>query len=130
MAKCFEIATKKELAGLCVEIDKALQKGRIVKCEVKSISSKTMPQLGYYWNVILPRTQAKFREEGNIYSLSQINDFFNDLFFFKEIIVNGRIIKKTRSKSGASKDEMSSFIDSVIRWCAEWGIYIPEPEIR
>jgi len=72
--------------------------------------------------------QQKFKEDGNEYSLAQINLFFNDLFFFKEIIVGERIIKQMRSKSGATKDEMSEFLDKVFRWCADQDIEIALPE--
>ena len=71
--------------------------------------------------------QAKFKEDGNIYSLAQLNDFFNDLFFYKEETIAGRIIKIARSKSGATKDEMAEFINKVLIWCGEQGIEIPEP---
>lgn len=128
MAKTFEIANRKEMAVLCAEILKVLDKGRGVRCEVKSTASKTMSQLGYYWDVILPRVQAKFREDGDNVSLSFINKFFNDMFFYDEYVIFGRAIKETRSKSGATIEEMSAFLEKVLQWCAEQGIYIPEPQ--
>ena len=128
MPKTFEIATQKELAAAYMEIVKELKKGRAVKVSITSVEMKTKEQLGYYWDVILPRVQAKFREDGSIVSLDFINEFFNDMFFYDEHIILGRAIKKVRSKADASVDEMSQFIDNVIRWCAENGVYIPEPE--
>ena len=125
--KRFDIANQKELAPLCRAIIDALNKGRFVICDVKSKSSKSLEQLGYYHGVILPRVQAKFKEDGNTYSLAQLNDFFNDLFFYKEETIAGRIIKIARSKSGATKDEMAEFINKVLIWCGEQGIEIPEP---
>ena len=127
MSKRFDIANESELMPMMREIMGALAKGRFVVCEVKTKSSKSMEQLGYYHGVILPRVQKKFREDGNIYSLAQLNDFFNDLFYFEEQVICGRIVKKVKSKSGATKEEMTEFIDNVIRWCGEQGISIPEP---
>ena len=71
--------------------------------------------------------QAKFREDGNIYSLAQLNDFFNDLYYFDEEIICGRIVKRAKSKSGATKEEMTEFINNVLIWCGEQGINVPEP---
>lgn len=128
MSIVFDISCKKELAPLCLTIMKAVNKGRFVTCEVKSRASKSMEQLGYYHGVILPRVRRFFREDGNEYSLAQLNTFFNDLFFYREEEIAGRLIKLPRSKSGASKDEMAEFLEKVLRWCGEQGIEIPEPD--
>ena len=127
MAKRYDISCEGELMPMVKDIMAALEKRRFVVCEVKSKASKTLEQLGYYHGVILPRVQAKFREDGNFYSLAQINDFFNDMFYFDEVVICGRLIKQRKSKSGASKDEMSEFLKNVILWCEENGIHIPEP---
>lgn len=127
MSKRFDISCEAEMMPMLKEIMGALSKGRFVVCEVKSKSSKTMEQLGYYHGVILPRVQKKFREDGNIYSLSQLNEFFNDLFYFDEVTIAGHIVKRSKSKSGATKEEMSEFINNVLIWCGEQGISIPEP---
>lgn len=127
MSKRYDISCEGELMPMIKDIMAALAKRRFVICEVKSKASKTLEQLGYYHGVILPRVQAKFREDGNYYSLAELNDFFNDMFYFEEVVICGRIIKRAKSKSGASKDEMAEFITKVICWCNEQGIYIPEP---
>lgn len=127
MSKRFDISNENELMPMVKEIMGALAKGRFVVCDVKSKSSKSLEQLGYYHGVILPRVQRKFKEDGNIYSLAQLNDFFNDLFYFDEISIAGHIIKRAKSKSGATKEEMSEFINNVLIWCGEQGISIPEP---
>lgn len=127
MAKRYDIACEGELMQMIQDIMDALKKRRFIICEVKSKASKTLEQLGYYYGVILPRVQAKFREDGNYYSLAELNDFFNDLFYYEEVVICGRIIKRRKSKSGASKDEMCEFLNKVILWCEEHGIYIPEP---
>lgn len=127
MSKRYDISNENELMPLMKDIMDALQKGRFVVCEVRSKSSKTLEQLGYYYGVILPRVQAKFREDGNLYSLAELNDFFNDMFYYEEVIIADKLIKRRKSKSGATKEEMSEFLNNVIIWCQTEGIYIPEP---
>ena len=137
MSKIFEISNMREAACALAEIKRVLDKGRLVKLEVKSKSSKTKEQMGYYWEVILPRVQLKFKEDGTLISLLDLNKFFNEMFFSNEEIFSytkksgeqGAIaIREVRSKSGATIEQMSAYIDAVLRWCAEEGIYIPEPD--
>lgn len=137
MSKNYQIACQKELNALYVDCKKALDKGRMIDVAVKTTATKTQPQLGYYWDVILPRLQKGVREHGNEMSLAEINQMLNTLFFCKVKTItwkdktgvqHAHILKTPRSKSGASKDEMSQFIDQVIRWAnTELGIFIPEP---
>lgn len=128
MSKRYDISNENELMPMIKDIMSALEKGRFVICDVKTKSSKTLEQLGYYYGVILPRVQAKFREDGNFYSLSELNDFFNDMFYYEEVIINDRIVKRSKSKSGATKEEMTEFLNQVIVWCETEGIHIPEPQ--
>jgi hypothetical protein len=41
MAKTFEIATQKELTAAYVEMLSVIKKGRAIKCEVRSVATKT-----------------------------------------------------------------------------------------
>ena len=137
MAKVYEICTQREITPLYLDIKKAIDAGRCVKVEVKSAASKTMEQLGYYWSVVLPRIREGMLEQGNEMSLSEINKFLNEKFFCvtktlawkdKNGVQHVHIICTPKSKSGASKDQMSVFLDQVIRWASsELGCYIPEP---
>lgn len=137
MAKTYEIAVQRELTPLYLDLKKALDKGRAVRVEVKSVASKTREQLGYYWGVVLPRVRQGLGEFGNEMSLAEVNQFLNDKFFFDEKTVIWRrggdefvqTVRTPRSKSGASKDEMSAFLDKVIRWAAmDLSADIPSPE--
>lgn len=136
MSKIFEIATEKEIVPLYVALKKAVEKGRFLTVEVKSKASKTKEQLGYYWDVVLPRIQARIREDGNELSLAEINQFLNEKFFCisKTFILKVGLdehvhtIFTPKSKSGASKDQMAEFLDKVIRWAAtDLNVSIPEP---
>lgn len=133
----YEVVNMKEIAALVVEMKKLIDRGRMIKCILTSKGNKSKEQLGYYWDVILTRVQAKFLEDGSRVSLKYLNNFFNQMFNYfedtktfknhkgEEVII---IVRETKSKSGASKEQMSSFIDKVIQWCNENGIYIPPPQ--
>lgn len=137
MSKIYEIACQKEIMPMYVDIKKALEKGRLLTVEVKSNASKTKEQLGYYWDVVLPRLQQRMREDGNELSLAQINQFLNEKFFSvtktldwkdPQGVQHVHVIRTVKSKSGASKDQMAEFLDSVIRWAAtDLNVFIPEP---
>jgi len=137
MSKIYEIACQKEIMPLYVDLKKALDKGRLLTVEVKSKASKTKEQLGYYWDVVLPRLQQRMREDGNELSLAQINQLLNERFFCVTKTVDWKdpqgvqhvhVIRTAKSKSGASKDQMAEFLDSVIRWAAtDLNVFIPEP---
>lgn len=135
--KEYHIAVQRELTPLYVDIKKLLEKGRAVNVKVTSQATKTKEQLGYYWAVVLPRVQQGLKEFGNELSLAEVNAFLNDKFFCKTktVLIKRGIneyvytLRTPRSKSGATIDEMSEFIDRVIRWAAEdLGIYIPSPD--
>lgn len=137
MSKIYEIAVQREITPLYLDIKKAVDKGRAVRVEVKSLASKTTAQLGWYWGIVLPRVQQGLQEQGNELSLAEVNAFLNDKFFFTEKTVCWKagqnefvqVIRTPRSKSGASKDEMSAFLDKVIRWAAQdLGVFIPSPD--
>lgn len=137
MAREYFISCQAEITPLYVDIKKAVDLGRVVKVEVKSAASKTREQLGYYRKIVLPAVREGMRLQGNELSLAEVNQLLNEMFFSKEKSVvwtdkdgnqNMRILRTTRSKSGATIDEMSEFLDRVIRWAAEeLGVSIPAP---
>lgn len=137
--KQYVIGHKQQIVPLYVDIQKAVEKGRVVKVEVKSVATKTHEQLGYYWAVVIPAIQAELREQGNEMSQAEINEMLNDMFFSsiktvswvgKDGVQYVHQLKQKRSKSGATLDEFSLFLDRVIRWAnMELGCYVPPPTI-
>ncbi len=136
MARVYEIACQREIMPLYVDIKKALDKGRMVEVSVRSKATKTREQLGYYWEVVLPRVRQGLEQDGNEISLAEVNQFLNEKFFYHLKTVTWKVgrdehqhtILSPRSKSGASKDEMSAFLDKVIRWAqCDLGVEIPLP---
>lgn len=137
MSKKYIIGTTQQIVPLYVDIKKAVEKGRVVTVEVKSAATKTKEQLGYYWSVVIPAIQQGMREHGNELSQAQVNEILNYKFFSniktvswvsKDGIQYVHQLEVKRSKSGATKDEMSTFLDQVIRWAGEdLGVDIPKP---
>ena len=134
--KEYHIAVKRELTPLYMDLKKALENGRAVNVKVTTAATKTKDQLGYYWGVMLPKVQEGLKEFGNEMSLAEVNAFLNDKFFSNSmtvIIKRGLneyyyTIRTPRSKSGATIDEMSEFIENVIRWASvDLGVSIPTP---
>lgn len=135
--KQYVIGHKQQIVPLYVDIQKAVEKGRVVKVEVKSVATKTHEQLGYYWAVVIPAIQAELREQGNEMSQAEINEMLNEMFFSsiktvswvgKDGVQYVHQLKQKRSKSGATLDEFSLFLDRVIRWAnMELGCYIAPP---
>lgn len=137
MSREYTITDKREITPLYVDIKKAVEAGRAVKVSVRSVATKTNEQLGYYWAVIVPKIQEGMREQGNELSQVEVNQFLNERFFcqIKTIswVRNGAEffaqIRKPRSKSGATKDEMSEYIDKCREFASlELGKYIPDPK--
>lgn len=137
MAREYTITDTREITPLYVDIKKAVEAGRAVKVSVRSVATKSNEQLGYYWAVIVPKIQEGMREQGNELSQVEVNQFLNERFFCQTKMIswvkNGveffARLRKPRSKSGATKDEMSQFIDECIRFAnTELGVFIPEPK--
>ncbi|MBP5430153.1 MAG: hypothetical protein J6Y25_04665 [Elusimicrobiaceae bacterium] len=137
MSKKYIISNAQQIVPLWADIKNAVEKGRVVTVEVKSAATKTKEQLGYYWSVVIPAVQEGMREHGNELKPAEVNEILNAKFFSniktvswvsKEGIQYVHQLEEKRSKSGATKDEMSHFLDQVIRWAGEdLGIYIPKP---
>lgn len=133
----YTIGTKQQILPLYVDIQKAVTAGRVVKVAVKSLATKTHEQLGYYHAVVLPAIQEELRRQGNEMSRAEINEMLNDMFFSTVKTVSWvskdgtqylHQLKVKRSKSGATIDEFSQFLDRVIRWAqTELGVFIPLP---
>lgn len=136
MAREYTITDVREITPVYVDIKKAVEAGRAVRVSIRSMATKTKRQLGYYRKVVLPIIQEGMREHGNRLSLDEVNQFLNERFFchIKTIswVRNGAEffaqIRTPRSKSGATRDEMSQFIDDCREFASvELGKYIPDP---
>ena len=130
MAKEWLITSREELNQCFQEIFYVLKKTHKVKVQASSIRSKTKNQLGYYWGVILPTLTDFINETGQCsikVSKSDVNEIMNRKFFYEEVIVGNEIYKVVKSKSGATEEQMRQFIDNVIDYCTNLGVFIPPP---
>jgi len=124
------ITSKDELNKCFQEIYSVLNKSKKVRVQASSIRNKSQNQLGYYWGVILPALADFFNETGQCsmkISKSDVNEIMNRKFFYEEVIVDGEMLRLPKSKSGATMEQMHKFIDNVMDFCTNLGIFIPPP---
>jgi len=124
------IREKYDLYDCFDEIKQVFDVAKIVKIQASSVRGKSKQQLGYYWAVILPNL-TKFINDSGICSMkvtkSDVNEILNKKFFYREIKVGNEMERVTMSKSGATMEQMREFIDNVIHYCINLGVYIPQP---
>lgn len=101
--------------------------GRQIKVTV-SRGSKTNDQLGYYHSVVLPEFAEHYGED----SLDAMHYTLKDMFLTKIEITNhitGEIILRVPSLADLSVEQMSEFLERVIRQAAlnGWEITPPRP---
>ena len=92
---------------------------------------KTLPQLGYYYAVIVPHALKAMKEHGwDTYTI-QIAGNTKELPMCKEVvdyILKDACAWEEKSKANMDKQECSRFIDRCIQWCARYlGCVIPSP---
>lgn len=124
------INNRQELNQAFQEIFTVLNKSKKVKVQASSIRSKSQNQLGYYWGVILPTLTDFINETGQCsmkVSKSDVNEILNKKFFYEEIRVGNEIERIPKSKSGATLEQMREFIDNVIDFCINLGVFVPPP---
>ena len=109
-----------------------------VKVEVsKARESKTGPQLGYWYAVVMPFAVQAFRDNGyaSLWTVTvcgcdvtrETDSDSVDLLFKK--LYSTSIDKPFKGKSKMSEEEMSGLIDFALRWMAEnLGAVCPAPE--
>lgn len=137
MAREYTITDTRAITPLYVDIKRAVEAGRAVKVSVRSVATKTLPQLGYYHAVVVPTVQEGMREHGNIMSRQEVDQFLTERFFYKiktiSWVSNGAEffaqMRKPRSKSGATQDEFSDFLEKCCTFSREeLGKPIPLPK--
>ena len=128
--KEYIIRDKYDLYDAFEEIKEVWKVSKIVKLQASSVRNKSKQQLGYYWAVILP-ILTKFINDSGLCSMkvskSDVNEILNKKFFYKEIKVGNEIERVVKSKSGATMEQMREFIDNVLDYCTNLGVYVPPP---
>ena len=95
-----------------------------------SVHPKTLPQMAYYYAVIVPEALKAMKEQGNETYQIPISGKVKELKINEDIV--DAILKsacKAKSKGRMSMEEASEFLDKCIRWCARYlGCVIPDPD--
>lgn len=128
--KEFIIREKYDLYDAMEEIMEVWKVSKIVKLQASSVRSKSKNQLGYYWAVILPTLTKHINETGVVgmkVSKSDVNEILNRKFFYQEVMINDEMVRIPKSKSGATLEQMREFIDNVLDYCTNIGVYVPPP---
>lgn len=128
--KEYIIREKYDLYDAMEEILEVWKVSKIVKIQASSVRSKSKNQLGYYWAVILPTLTKHINETGVVgmkVSKSDVNEILNRKFFYQEVMINDEMVRISKSKSGATLEQMREFIDNVLDYCTNIGVYVPPP---
>lgn len=128
--KEFIIREKYDLYDAMEEIMEVWKVTKMVKIQASSVRSKSKNQLGYYWAVILPTLTKHINETGVVgmkVSKSDVNEILNRKFFYQEVMINDEMVRIPKSKSGATLEQMREFIDNVLDYCTNIGVYVPPP---
>jgi hypothetical protein len=104
-------------------------KGRKVLVTVsRYVKSKTLPQLGYYFGVILP-----FWAESAGYTEKELDDDLRTAFLPRVLKVSkftGEEVMEQVQLRDLNCEQASAYIDAVLRQAAAMGEHIPAPNER
>jgi len=96
----------------------------------KSVAPKTLPQMAYYYSVIVPSALKQMKADGNDTYKVEVGGGVKELPIDEDLV--DKILKgacMVKSKSRLSIEEASEFIEKCIRWCARYlGCVIPDAD--
>jgi len=103
-----------------------------VEVEVNIIrvdSKRTLPQLAYFYGVVLPVVKARFEElEGTTFTKDETISILKTMFLYEEVLFEGEFKKIPMSLAKAKKSEVLKFIEDVIEFGRNiLDVEIPEP---
>lgn len=98
-------------------------------CVTRVDSKKTLPQLAYFYGIVLPIIKEALEElEGTSMTKDEVMTILKSLFLYEEILFEGEFKKVPMSLSKAKKTEVHKFIDDVINFGRDMlDVEIPEP---
>lgn len=103
-----------------------------VEVEVNIIrvdSKRTLPQLAYFYGVVLPVIKARFEElEGTTFTKDETISILKTMYLYEEVLFEGEFKKIPMSLAKAKKSEVLKFIEDVIEFGRNiLDVEIPEP---
>ena len=98
-------------------------------CLTRIDAKKTVPQLAYFFGVVLPIVKEQLEElEGTTMTKDDVMTILKSLFLYEEILFEGEFKKVPMSLSKAKKSEINRFIQDVMDFARDMlGVEIPEP---
>jgi hypothetical protein len=98
-------------------------------CLTRIDAKKTIPQLAYFFGVVLPIIKEQLEElEGTTMTKDDVMTILKSLFLYEEILFEGEFKKVPMSLSKAKKSEVNKFIQDVMDFARDMlGVEIPEP---
>ena len=98
-------------------------------CITRVDSKKTIPQLAYFFGIVLPIIKERLEElEGTTMTKDDVMTILKSLFLYEEILFEGEFKKVPMSLSKAKKNEVHKFIEDVINFGRDMlDVEIPEP---
>ena len=107
----------------------------ILSCEIKRpFTDKSLSQLGYLHAAVFPVFYQQYIDQGiQIITKEQEENVRDAIKYAISFIVEvpdikGGVHYKPKSLAGASKEEVSEFIEAVIRLAAEFSLIVPSPD--
>jgi hypothetical protein len=92
-------------------------------------SKRTLPQLAYFYGVVLPIIKERFEElEGTTFTKDEVMSILKTMYLFEEVLFEGEFKKIPMSLAKAKKSEVLKFIQDVIEFGRNiLDVEIPEP---
>jgi len=109
----------RNFAGMQVEV--TIQKKR---------KARSLPQLKYYWGVIIPVVQSGLFDAGYKVGKEETHDFLKSMFLKVELVneQTGEILQSVGSTSKLSTVEAMEYFQEITQWAAEFlNVEIPAP---
>jgi hypothetical protein len=105
--------------------------GKHIEIEIKRKSNVTQAQYGYLYAVIYPRIKVYINDLHQENYIENDIDIMMKLKFWYDSIIDidtGEVTKIPKYKHKMNKEEMSKYIDNIIKWCLEFlNLDIPQP---
>lgn len=119
LAKEMQEMILRNFAGMQVEV--TIQKKR---------KARSLPQLKYYWGVIIPVVQSGLFDAGYKVGKEETHDFLKSMFLKVELVneQTGEILQSVGSTSKLSTVEAMEYFQEITQWAAEFlNVEIPAP---
>ena len=127
----FFCQSEKELSALVGILRDMLKVGSVDINYRPHKRSKSMEQLGYYYGCVLPIIRRRMAQDGNNFSIDEIDAFLKNKLFSESKFnpLSGEIERIVKMKRNSTVAEMSEYLQLVIQFCNDnLGLRVPSSE--